>query len=741
MKRPTSHIASAFLIAIVLGAVTFFSAHTWISVRKTFDELNNSYIPVLDRATDISVGIAQARTELFRYVNKYEPSPFRVRKRLEMVQSDLLWIRDQNLPQGSISLAKELFSRVDRLQKDLNKLESYVEARDAVRTLTTANQLTASGTILLSLAGKFRQDLWDQVLLQNMASQKRLLRNNAFLTGISLIVILILVAGMLFRNRLLSREVQARTLELQNRLKDLRESETALQESETKFRELTELLPQTVFETDTKGRLTYANEMGFQSFGYTPKELEKGLHVLDMIIPEDQKKGLERIKTILISQKPTSAQYTALRKDGTTFSTIMYSTPIRREGKVLGVRGIIADITKQKEAEAENARLTERLHRAQKMEALGLLAGGVAHDLNNILSGIVSYPELILMDLPEDSPLRKPIQTIQASGNRASDVVSDLLTIARGVAVGKEPMNLNTLIHEYLDSPEFHKLKGMHPLVRFNTDLDSDLLNVKGSPIHIKKSLMNLVTNAAEAMENGGEIVISSRNRYLDRPIRGYDEVRQGEYVVLRISDQGSGITSKDLDKIFEPFYTRKVMGRSGTGLGLTVVWNIVQDHDGYINVHTGTEGTAFELFFPVSRQTLEQKSKAVSLSQYMGHGEKLLVVDDEENQREIACEILHKLGYRPASVPSGEAAVDYVKAHSVDLIVLDMVMPKGMDGLQTYEEILKVRPGQKVVIASGYAKTEAVAKAQKLKAGAYVKKPYTLEKIGLAVREELEKM
>lgn len=374
------------------------------------------------------------------------------------------------------------------------------------------------------------------------------------------------------------------------------------------------------------------------------------------------------------------------------------------------------------------------------MEALGLLAGGVAHDLNNILSGIVSYPELILMDLPEDSPLRKPMKTIHESGMRAAGVVSDLLTIARGVATGKEALNLNTIISEYLGSPEYQKLKETNSVVNFRTDLDSHLLNMRGSPIHLQKTLMNLVTNASEAIEGGGTVTISTFNRYLDEPLKGYDDLRTGEYVALSVSDNGRGISSKDMERIFEPFYTKKVMGRSGTGLGLAVVWNTVQDHNGYIHVETSEKGTVFELYFPVTRKETAAAKEPADLINYMGRGEKILVVDDEESQREIAIGILTKLGYHAEAVSSGEKAIEHVRKYSADLIVLDMVMPKGMNGRETYREILNIRPGQKAIIASGYAKTEEVTAAQDLGAGKYIKKPYTLEKIGVAVKEELKK-
>jgi len=374
------------------------------------------------------------------------------------------------------------------------------------------------------------------------------------------------------------------------------------------------------------------------------------------------------------------------------------------------------------------------------MESLGLMAGGIAHDLNNILSGIVSYPELLLMDLPENSPLRKPVETIKESGLRAADVVSDLLTVARGVATGKEVRNLNVIVEEYLGSVEHTQLTTIRPSVIFKTELDFDLLNVRCSIHHIKKSLMNLVTNASDAIEGGGTVTISTRNIYLDEPLQGYENVNIGEYAVLSVSDDGLGISCEDLMRIFEPFYTKKVLGRSGTGLGLSVVWNTVQDHDGYINVKSSEKGTVFELYFPVTREEVTAEKDQVSFKEYLGHGEKILVVDDEERQREIGCRLLNKLGYTAEAVSSGEEAIEYVKEGSVDLIVLDMIMPKGMNGRETYEEIIKIHPNQKAIIASGFSETENVKATQKLGAGKYIKKPYTLEKIGLTVKEELEK-
>ena len=430
-------------------------------------------------------------------------------------------------------------------------------------------------------------------------------------------------------------------------------------------------------------------------------------------------------------------------QEGISTEDISDSHPFKPVFDAIGViKGDVDDLFQERRrAEEDRAKLEAQLQRAQKMEAIGTLAGGVAHDLNNILSGLVSYPELLLMEIPEDSPLRKPILTIKKSGEKAAAIVQDLLTLARrGVAV-TEVVSLNDIISDYLKSPEHKKLKSFHPNVQVETNLETNLLHILGSPVHLFKTIVNLASNAAEAMPDRGEISISTENRYIDSPIGGYDDVEEGDYVTLTVSDAGVGISSADMERIFEPFYTKKAMGRSGTGLGMAVVWGAVKDHKGYIDVQSSQgKGTTFTLYFPVTRKELVKDKSGLSIEDYRSKGESILVVDDVEEQREIASSMLKKLGYSVTSVSSGEEAVDYLKDNSADLLVLDMIMDPGVDGYETYKRILEFHPGQKALIVSGFSETEHVKEAQRLGAGAYVKKPYLLEKIGIAVRDELER-
>jgi PAS domain S-box-containing protein len=399
------------------------------------------------------------------------------------------------------------------------------------------------------------------------------------------------------------------------------------------------------------------------------------------------------------------------------------------------------ELTERKRMEAERDQIQNRLLQSQKMEALGTMAGGVAHDLNNVLGVLVGYAELFLEKIPETSPQRRYARSILQSGLRGAAIINDLLTLARrGVAVS-EVVNLNQVITDYFKTPEFETLRAHHPQVTFRSDLEKDLLNTRGSPVHLGKTVMNLIVNAAEAISGAGAVAIGTRNRHLDRPTPGCDGLPEGDYVVMTVSDDGRGISTEDIGKIFEPFYTKKVMGRSGTGLGLAVVWGAVKDHNGTIEVQSEEgKGSRFTIILPACREPSTVVEEAPSIETYLSRGESILVVDDVKEQRELASGMLERLGYRVTALSSGEEAIDYLRTGHADLVVLDMIMEPGMDGLETYQSILKIHPGQKAIIVSGFAETDRVGMAQAQGAGPYIRKPYVLQKIGLAIRRELDR-
>ena len=516
----------------------------------------------------------------------------------------------------------------------------------------------------------------------------------------------------------------------------------ALKESEEKYRTILENIEDGYFEVDLKGNLVFFNDSMREILGYSQDELI-GKNNREFMDNANAKKVFSTFNKVYRSGQSAKAfDWEVIRKDGAVRILQTSVTLVKdSQGKCTGFRGIVCDLTELKQAERQRISLEKRLYQAQKMEVIGTLAGGVAHDLNNILSALVSYPELMLMDLDQDDPLRKPIITIKQSGEKAAAIVQDLLTLARRGVSTTKVVSIYSIITDYLKSPEFKKLVENQQNIEVNIDCDDDLLCVVGSSFHLSKAIMNLVINAAEAMPQGGSIIISARNTNLSKPIRGYDQVKPGKYVVVKVTDTGAGISPEERDKIFEPFYTKKVMGRSGTGLGMTVVWGTVQDHDGYIEVCSEQgKGTTFSIYLPATFREVDDGS-ALSIDDYMGNGESIVIVDDTEVQRDIASKMLNKLGYQVIAFSSGEEAVDYMKSNCADLIMLDMIMDPGIDGLETYRRILEHHPGQKVIIASGYSETDRVKEVQNLGAGAYIKKPYLLETIGLAVKKELAEL
>jgi PAS domain S-box-containing protein len=497
------------------------------------------------------------------------------------------------------------------------------------------------------------------------------------------------------------------------------------------------------YEVDIKGNLTFFNESMRKILGHEREKLV-GMNNRQYTDEENSRKVYQTFNRVYQTGKPVkNFEWQIIRKDGTRRDVEVSISLIRNaEGHPTGFRGIVQDSTDRKQAEEDRKTLQERLQRAEKMEALGTLAGGVAHDLNNVLGGLVGYSELLLIDIPEGNAWRGHVSSILNSSLRAAAIIQDLLTLSRRGVATSEVVNLNKLIPDFIKTPEFEKMKAYHPHVSLKTDLEEGLLNIKGSQVHLGKTIMNLISNASEAISGQGEVIIRTTNCHIDKPIRGYDEMQEGDYVVLSVSDNGEGISASDIKKIFEPFYTKKVMGRSGTGLGLAVVWGTVKDHDGYIDVQSEDgKGSTFTIYLPATREEATGDEQKISPEQYMGRGETILVVDDVKEQREVAASMLTRLGYRVEAVSGGEEAIVYLKAGKVDLIVLDMIMDPGMDGLETYQRALAINPKQRAIIVSGFSETDRVHKALALGAGAYVRKPYMMEKIGMAVRRELLKV
>ena len=520
-----------------------------------------------------------------------------------------------------------------------------------------------------------------------------------------------------------------------------KQMEESLRHSEELFRTSMEMAPDGVYMNDLEGNFLYGNHKAEKITGYRREELIGRNFVESNLLAErSMAKAVDLLKANIEGKSTGPDEIELVRKDG-RHALVEINTTLLQQNSRKVVLGFVRDVTERRLFEERKRRLEERLRQAEKMEALGQLAGGVAHDLNNVLGAVIGYAELLLMVKDGASPKRSHLESIMKGADKASAIVQDLLTLTRRGVSGREVLNLNKIVDECKQSPEFEKLCSYHPGLKIETDLQPDLMNIPGSSVHLGKTLFNLISNASEAMATGGVVTVGTANQYLDKPVGGYDCIRNGDYVVLSVSDMGKGIPEADLSHIFEPFFTKKTMGRSGTGLGLTVVWGTVQDHDGYINVRSEEgNGTTFTLYFPATREDVAAEAAAIPISEYMGQGESILVVDDVEEQRDLAADMLRKLNYRVATVAGGEEAIAYLQDRSVDLIMLDMIMEPGMDGLDTYRGVLKIHPNQKAIIISGFSASDRVHDAQALGAGVYVSKPYVLEKLGLAVRKELDR-
>lgn len=528
----------------------------------------------------------------------------------------------------------------------------------------------------------------------------------------------------------LNRSLEQNNLELEERV---RQRTLTLQENQQRLQKFLDYAPLGILiaDSETMG-LQYANPTICTMLGYSSTEL-LALRTIDLHRQQDTPLFAKKFKQLASGESNTAQDTLFQRKDGSLFDADIIAAPIEHEGKT-AVIGFIVDRTEMKA-------LGEQLRRAQKMEAIGMMAGGVAHDLNNILSGVISYPELMLMQLPESSPLRKPVLAVQNAGKRAATVVADLLTVARGAASTRETCDFHKLIAEYCNSQEYGQLQFSKPDVICEKNLNAVESTISCSPTHIKKIVMNLLGYAFENGKTPKIIRLSTINKQIENSRSEAHCVPTGHYIILEIKYHSAPIPPKDLEHLFEPFYTKKVMEKSGTGLEMAVVWNTVRDHDGRIFVHSDTDETLFRVYLPLAsvnrkEKNLDQDTKGCLKKDRAD--QKLLIVDDEPQLRDIATQMLQALGYTVKAVASGEEALELLAKNNMDLIILDMLMDPGMNGLQTFQAIRKLKPRQKAIIASGFSESDDIKEALRLGAKRFIKKPYTMQTLDTTILEAL---
>ncbi len=504
-------------------------------------------------------------------------------------------------------------------------------------------------------------------------------------------------------------------------------AEQSLKESEKRFKKLSDAADEGLLFFDSKEIIVDVNRALLEMTGYSFNEL-KG-EKISMLFHDASHTVLRKINS---SHSNTPIEIVLLTKNKNIIFCMSTVKNFDLESGSVKV-ATFKDISSLKAYEKEKKILQEKLSCSEKMEALGRLAGGVAHDLNNVLTSIISYPDLILMNITDKKKVKEYISRLKNSGQKAAAIVEDLLTLARRGVTSFKIENLNDIIWDYINSSEYEKIRNDYPGIEFDVNLEKNLYNINGSKIHLTATIMNLVLNSAEAISDKGKISITSLN--IDS--RGKKNTHS---VCIKIEDSGIGMTKEEKNKIFEPFYTKKIKGHKGTGLGMSVVWGTIQDHKGFINVESKKgEGTTVELFFPATMKKIQKTEETIPTSEFIGNRERILVIDDESEPREIASEYLTKLNYKVDSVSSGEEAIKQFKRNKYDLIILDMLLGAGIDGLDTFSLLSKNYPEIKAIIVSGFSETERVKEAQRLGAGEYIKKPYSFKELGIAVKKGLE--
>jgi len=498
-------------------------------------------------------------------------------------------------------------------------------------------------------------------------------------------------------------------------VKERRQIEGALRRSEQRFRDMANLLPTVICEMGPDMRIAYMNNVGLELFGYTSSELEAGIDGRDLFHPEELVEILEQSDTSPEHGPPEGIECRLVKKDGSSFVALVHASPMDATEAQHGVRLSLTDITERK-------RLEDQLQQSQKMEAIGTLAGGMAHNFNNLLMGIQGYVSLMLLDMDKEHPHYTRLKNIEKQVRSGARLTHQLLGYAREGKYEVKPISLNRLVKETSDT-----LGMTRKDIRVHHDFEDGLHLIRADQGQIEQVLLNLFVNAADAMPNGGTLYLRTRNvTHRDMAGRRY-RVVPGAYVYLTVRDTGRGMDQGTMERVFEPFFTTKGLSK-GTGLGLASAYGIVKAHEGYIEVDsTEGVGTVFELFFPALVSPDEQDdATCVTEPAIHGKGETVLIVDDEETVLEVTSEILKTLGYVPLPATRGEEAISLIQDHAgrIDAVLLDMIMP-GMSGGETFDRIKEIAPSIKILLSSGYSLNEQASSILKRGCDGFIQKPY----------------
>ena len=508
-----------------------------------------------------------------------------------------------------------------------------------------------------------------------------------------------------------------------------------LRDSEEKYRDLVENINDIIYSVDMDGIMTYVSPVVEFILGFTQSDI-MGKPFNEFIHPEDLSFVMARFQQ-LRSRQLEESEYRLLTKSGDYRWIRSSSKPFQQDGHIIGIRGVLIDISERKQFEIERDNLETQLKQAQKMESIGTLAGGIAHDFNNILHMIIGNAELMLEDLPDRDSLRDKIADIKTASLRASGIVKQLLDFSRNANQEQTPMGAVAVIK---DAIKF--LRSTIPsFITINKHLPEREITILGNPVQIHQVLMNIFTNASQAMEEtGGEINITVDQAFLSKSFADeYLNLTQGDYLKIEISDNGPGIDPKSIDRIFEPYFTTKPFGQ-GSGMGLAVVHGIVKNHEGIINVASKPgNGTAFTIFLPIFHGANSEKQE--STDEIPKGNETILFIDDEQSITKMAKQLLGKLGYHVVLFSNPIKALESFMLHpgNYDLVITDMTMPL-MTGAKVAEKIKKFNSTVPIIISTGYSSLMDENKAKEMGIDAYILKPFVKKEIAVIIREVLDK-
>ncbi|MBW1995286.1 MAG: PAS domain S-box protein [Deltaproteobacteria bacterium] len=511
--------------------------------------------------------------------------------------------------------------------------------------------------------------------------------------------------------------------QLKQQIIEKRKTEKALRESEARYRLLVENANDGIFITQD-GFIKFPNPKMTALVGYSESQL-KSVEFSSIIHPEDRHWVVDRQQRML-DQEDSSSTYSFRIQDkwGNQLWVDVNTVAVKWEGKH-GVLNFMRDVTKQKKLEAQ-------FYQAQKMEAIGTLAGGIAHEFNNLLMGIQGNTQLMLLDTEFGKPHRERLKNIERLVKKGAILTKQLLGFARGGKYEVHTTDLNTIIRRTMDI--FHRTRKE---IQTHLKIQKDLWSVEADPSQIEQVLMNLYVNASQAMPNGGLLSVASENLELERKAAEPLELVAGSYVKISVTDTGVGMDEITRRRIFEPFFTTQQMGR-GSGLGLAAVYGIVKNHGGAIDVQSQEgKGTSFHIYLPaLSMRATEEKKTSNRIEKGRGM---LLVVDDEEMILDVSKQMLEKLGYRVLTAKSLKEAIDIFAEHKdrIDGVVLDMIMP-GASGGMVYERLKEMNPQVRVLLSSGYSMDDKAKEILNKGAAGFIQKPFNIQLLSQKIKEIL---